>query len=38
LIVQVGAATVVYVYLARMLRIRELRPVVAMAARLIGRT
>jgi putative peptidoglycan lipid II flippase len=37
LVVQVGAATVVYIYLARLLQIRELRPLLARAARLTGR-
>ncbi len=37
LVVEAGAATVVYVYLARVLHIRELRPVLAMAGRLTGR-
>jgi putative peptidoglycan lipid II flippase len=37
LVVQVGLGTVVYVYLARALQIRELRPVLAAAGRLIRR-
>jgi putative peptidoglycan lipid II flippase len=36
-VVQVAAATGVYLYLARALRIRELRPILAMAGRLTGR-
>lgn len=37
LIVQAGGATAVYVYLARLLGIRELRPVLAVASRLTRR-
>lgn len=37
LAVQVGAAAAVYLYLARLLRIREMRPVVALAGRLVRR-
>ncbi len=37
LVVQAGAAAAVYVYLARLLNIRELQPILAMARRLTGR-
>jgi putative peptidoglycan lipid II flippase len=37
LVVQAGAGAVVYIYLGRVLGIRELRPVVAVAARFLGR-
>ena len=37
LVVQAGAAVAVYIYLARVLRIRELRPLMAVASRVTGR-
>ena len=37
LVVQVGVSTAAFVYMARALRIRELRPVLAIASRVLGR-